>query len=114
MDCGAFARPPFTSGIGPTNHCGKGLNVRIPASRWIMAKLTIIVKKNAGYERGDFGYSVHEEGAAGMTANVVPSDEAGVRKVLKDFGCTDDYVDDVIIRLNKKHDSVKVVVEKPT
>jgi hypothetical protein len=61
-----------------------------------MAKVTIIVKKNAGYERGDYGYSVHEEGVAGMTANVVPSDEAGVRKVLKDFGCTDDYVGDVI------------------
>jgi hypothetical protein len=78
-----------------------------------MAKLTIIVKKNAGYEQGDYGYSVHEEGAAGMTANAVPTDEAGVRKVLKHFGCTADYVDDVISRLNKKRDSVKVVVEKP-
>jgi hypothetical protein len=78
----------------------------------IMAKLTIIVKKNASYERGEYGYSVHEEGAAGMTANVVPTDEAGLRRALKEFGCTDAYTDDVIGRLEKKHDSVKVVVEK--
>jgi hypothetical protein len=77
-----------------------------------MAKLTIIVKKNARYERGDSGYSIHEEGASGMTANVAPTDEAGLRKALKDFGCTDDYVDDVVSRLEKKHDSVKVIVGK--
>jgi hypothetical protein len=77
-----------------------------------MAKLTIIIKKNASYERGECGYSVHEEGVAGMTANVVPTDEAGLRKALKAFGCSDDYANDVISRLNKKHDSVKVVVEK--
>ncbi len=77
-----------------------------------MAKLTIIVKKNASYEQGEYGYSVHEEGGGGMTANVVPAHEAGMRKALKDFGCTDDYADDVIGRLKKKHDSVKVVVEK--
>ncbi len=77
-----------------------------------MAKLTIIVKRNAGYEQADYGYSVHEEGAAGMTANVIPADEAALRKALKDFGCTDDYVNDVIGRLQKKLDSVKVVVEK--
>lgn len=77
-----------------------------------MDKLTIIVKKNAGYEQGGYGYSVHEEGAAGMTASVVPTDEAGLRKALKTFGCTNDYVNDVISRLQKKLDSVKVVVER--
>jgi hypothetical protein len=77
-----------------------------------MAKLTIIVKRNASYEQGEYGYSVHEEGAAGMTANVTPTDEAGLRKALKDFGCTDASVGDMVDRLKAKHDSVKVVVEK--
>ena len=77
-----------------------------------MAKLTIIVKRNASYEKGRYGYSVHEEGAAGMTANVVPTDEAGLKKVLKDYGCTDEYVNDVINRLQKELDSEKIVVEK--
>jgi hypothetical protein len=77
-----------------------------------VAKLTIVIKKNASYEQGEYGYSVHEEGGAGMTANVVPADEAGLRKALKDFGCTDDYADDVIGRLKKKTIQSKVVVEK--
>lgn len=77
-----------------------------------MSKLTIIVKKNASYEKGEYGYSVHEEGAAGMTANVVATDEAGLKKLLKDYGCTDDYVKDVISRLQKQLDSEKIVIEK--
>ena len=75
-----------------------------------MAKLTITVKRNASYEKGIYGYSIHEEGAAGMTANVIPTDETGLKKVLKDFGCSDDYAKDLIERLNKKHDTVRVIV----
>jgi hypothetical protein len=66
-----------------------------------VATLTIIVKKNASYEKGEYGYSVHEEGAAGMTANVMPTNETGLKKLLKDYGCTDDYAKDVISRLQR-------------
>ena len=90
----------------------EGGNAIILNRRVVVAKLTIIVKKNAGYEKGDYGYSVHEEGVAGMSANVVPTDEAGLKKMLKEYGCSDDYAKAVIDRLQKTLDSEKIVVEK--
>ena len=47
-----------------------------------------------------------------MTANVVATDKAGLKRALKEFGCTDGYADDIVERLKEKNDSVQVMLNK--
>ena len=75
-------------------------------------KLTVIIKRNASYEEGLYGLSIHDQ--PGGAANVEAiSSEARLRERLLGFGLTEDYAKDVIDRLKNKHDSVKLSVAPP-
>jgi Fe2+ transport system protein FeoA len=73
-------------------------------------KLTVIIKRNASYEKGMYGISFHDQ--PGGAANVEPIDgEEQLREKLLGFGLTKDHAGDVIERLKNKHDSVKLSVD---
>lgn len=73
-------------------------------------KLTVIIKRNAGYEKGMYGLSFHDQ--PGGAANVEPiNSEEQLREKLLGFGLTEDHANDVIDRLKNKHDSVKLSVD---
>lgn len=72
-------------------------------------KLTVIIKRNASYEKGMYGLSIH--GQPGGAANVEPiNSEAELRERLLGFGLAEPHAEDLIDRLKNKHDSVKVSV----
>lgn len=72
-----------------------------------MSKLTVVVQRNADYQKGMYGLSVHNE--PGGAANVQPiKNDAELRARLIGLGATEPYADDIINRLKKKHDSVKI------
>ena len=74
----------------------------------------MVIKRNAGYEKGMYGYSLHDP-ATGGAGNVTPvKDEKELRAVLLEFGRTEEYADDVIERLRENHDSVKLDLDKKT
>jgi Fe2+ transport system protein FeoA len=75
-----------------------------------MAKMTVVVKRNASYENGMYGLSIHDQ--PGGAANVQPIDgEAELRERLLAFGLTEGHAGDLIDRLRNKHDSVKISVD---
>jgi hypothetical protein len=75
-----------------------------------MSKLTVVVKRNADYEKGIYGLSVHNE--PGGAANVQPIKNAAELKArLIEFGATNSYANDIVDRLKKKHESVKIEFE---
>ena len=75
-----------------------------------MSKMSVIIKRNASYEKGMFGVSVHNQPGGGATVEPIDS-EADLRTRLLAFGVTESHAADIIDRLNKKHDSVKIEVE---
>jgi hypothetical protein len=72
-----------------------------------MHKLTVIIKRNASYEKGMYGLSIHNQ--PGGAANVEPiNSEAQLREWLLGFGLCRDHVNGLIDSLKNKHDSVKL------
>jgi len=72
-----------------------------------MSKLTVIIKRNASYEKGMYGLSIHNE--PGGSANVQAiKDEAELKTKLVGFGATESYANDILDRLKKKHASVQI------
>ena len=72
-----------------------------------MSKLTVIIKRNATYENGMYGLSIHDQ--PGGAANVEPINcEEELKARLKEFGAIDAYAQDIVERLKQKHDSVKL------
>lgn len=62
-----------------------------------MSKMTVVIKRNAGYENGTYGLSVHDE--PGGAANVEPiNNEAELRERLLGFGLTEGHANDLIDR----------------
>ncbi len=75
-------------------------------------KLTVIIKRNASYEKGMYGLSIHDQ--PGGAGNVEPiNSEDQLRERLLRFGLTEEYAKDVVDRLKNKHDSVKLSVDPP-
>lgn len=75
-----------------------------------MDKVTVIIQRNASYEKGMYGLSFHDQ--PGGAANVEPiKSEEELREKLLEFGLTEVYANDVIDRLKNKHDSVKLSVD---
>jgi hypothetical protein len=75
-----------------------------------MSKVKVIIKRNAVYEKGMYGLSIHDQ--PGGAASVEPLDtEAELRERLLGFGLTVDYTKDVIDRLQKKHDFEGISVD---
>lgn len=75
-------------------------------------KLTVIIKRNASYEKGMYGLSFHDQ--PGGAANVEPiNSEQQLREKLLGLGLTEEHANDVIDRLKNKHDSVKLSVDPP-
>jgi hypothetical protein len=73
----------------------------------MMDKLTVVIKRNASYEDGMYGLSVHNE--PGGAANVQPiKSEEELKAKLLEFGATDEYANDILARLKEKHSSVKI------
>jgi hypothetical protein len=74
-----------------------------------MDKLTVVIKRNASYEKGMYGLSIHDQ--PGGAGNVEPiSSEAHLREKLLAFGFSEVRAKDVIGQLENKHDSVKLSV----
>lgn len=66
-----------------------------------MSKLTVIIKRNASYERGIYGLSIHDQ--PGGAANVQPiNSEAELRERLIAFGLTEGHTNDLIDRAEKQ------------
>jgi Fe2+ transport system protein FeoA len=76
-----------------------------------MAKMTVIVKRNASYEKGMYGVSIHDQLGIAATVQRINS-EAELRERLLAFGLTEGYANDVIGRLKEKHDSVSIQVDR--
>jgi hypothetical protein len=75
-----------------------------------MSKMTVIIKRNATYEAGMFGVSIHNE--PGGAANVQPiNSEVDLRAKLLQFGVTESHADDIIHRLKSGHESVSISVD---
>ena len=78
----------------------------------MMSRITVVIKRNAGYEKGVFGLSIHDEPGGAATVEAIES-EAALRERLLGFGMSEDYAKDVIGRLKEKHDSVKIEIDAP-
>ena len=77
-----------------------------------MDRFTVIIKRNASYEQGMYGLSIHDE--PGGAGNVEPiNSEAQLREKLLGFGLNEDRVKGVIDRLKDKDDWVKLDVDPP-
>ena len=75
-----------------------------------MSQLAVIIKRNASYEKGMYGLSIHSE--PGGAANVQPiNSEEELRDRLLKFGLTNAHTADLIDRLKNNHDSVKIEVD---
>lgn len=76
-----------------------------------MEKMTVVIKRNASYEKGMYGVSIHDQ--PGIAAPVQPiNSEKELRERLLAFGLSEGYANDVIGRLKEKHDSVKIEVDQ--
>ena len=76
-----------------------------------METIRVVIRRNAPYERGMYGVSIHNE--PGGAANVSPvNSEQDLREKLLAFGLTSNYAADVIDRLKQRHDSVTIDVDK--
>ena len=78
-----------------------------------MRKITVVVKRNASYENGMYGLSYHDHPGGAAPVQPIRS-EAELRQRLMEFGVTEDHANDLISRLQNKHDSVKVTVQPRT
>jgi hypothetical protein len=77
-----------------------------------MDKLTVIIRRNASYEKGMYGLSIHDQ--PGGAGNVEPiNSETHLREKLLGFGLTKDHANDVIATLENKGESVKLNVLPP-
>lgn len=74
-------------------------------------KMTVIIRRNASYEKGMYGLSIHEGGGGAALVHPINSVEE-LRERLLGFGLSEGYSDDVIDRLKKKHDSVTIEVDR--
>ncbi len=64
-------------------------------------KLTVIIKRNASYEKGMYGLSIHDQ--PGGSENVEPiNGEEQLRERLLGFGLTEDHAGDVIDSAQKE------------
>jgi hypothetical protein len=76
-----------------------------------MEKLTVVIQRNASYEKGMYGLSIHDQ--PGGAGNVQPiNSEAHLREKLLGFGFSEAGVKDTIGMLENKHDSVKLSVPR--
>jgi Fe2+ transport system protein FeoA len=76
-----------------------------------METIRVVIKRNAPYEQGMYGLSIHDESGGG--ANVTPvNSERDLREKLLRFGLTPNYATDVIDSLKQRHDSVTIDVDK--
>jgi hypothetical protein len=76
-----------------------------------MATIKVVIKRNAPYENGMCGVSIHDE--PGGAANVTPiNSEQDLRAKLLVFGLTPDYAADVMDRLKQRLASVTIDVDK--
>jgi len=75
-----------------------------------MDKVRVIIKRNASYQRGMYGLSIHDQ--PGGAANVEPiNSEAELREKLLGFGVTEAHAKNLIDGLKKKHDSVEFSID---
>ena len=76
-----------------------------------MDTITVVIKRNAPYEQGMCGVSIHDgPGAAG---NVTPvNSEQELFEQLLAFGLTADYATDLMDRLKQRHDFVTIDIDK--
>lgn len=76
-----------------------------------MDKLKVIITRRPGYQKGMYGLTIGHDSSG--TATVQPlKDEGELRIRLLKFGLSKDYADDLIERLNNKHDSVSFEIDK--
>ena len=72
-----------------------------------MKKFTVIIKRNASYEKGMYGLSIHDQ--PGGAGNVEPINSEGqLRERLIGFGFSEVRAKGVIESLKDKGDSVKL------
>jgi hypothetical protein len=70
-------------------------------------EFTVIIKRNAGYEKGMYGLSTHDQpGGAGNVEPIIS--EAQLRERLIGFGFSEDRSKGVIESLKNKNDSVRL------
>ena len=74
-----------------------------------VSKLTVIIKRNASYEKGAYGLSIQTEPGGSPHLRPINSEADLLAKLLA-FGVTQSNAD-IIKHLKNKHDSVKIVVE---
>lgn len=77
-----------------------------------MNKITVTIKRNAGYEKGMYGLSIHDQ--PGQAANVIPiNSKDELRPRLIDLGLSAGYGQDIIERLTNRLDFVETQIEQP-
>jgi len=74
-----------------------------------MSRLTVVIKRNAKDENGMFGLSLHDESGGVAKVQRINS-EAELRASLLKHGVTDAYAEDILSRLQRKHQSVEITV----
>jgi hypothetical protein len=73
--------------------------------------ITVVIKRNAPYEHGIYGVSIHNE--PGGAGNVTPvNSKQELFEQLLAFGLTADYATDLIDRLKQRHDFVTIDIDK--
>jgi hypothetical protein len=72
-----------------------------------VSKLTVVIQRNADYQKGMYGLSVHNEPGGAANVQLIKNEEE-LKARLIEFGATDDYANDILSRLKEKHASVKI------
>lgn len=76
-----------------------------------MSRITVVIKRNAPYEKSMYGLSVHNK--PGGAANVQPiTSEQELRERLLKFGFSADDAEGVISRLKERHESVTIDIDE--
>lgn len=75
-----------------------------------MDTITVVIKRNAPYEHGMYGMSIHNERGAGDVTPV--NSEQELLEQLLAFGLTADYATNLIDRLKQRHDFVTIDMGK--
>jgi hypothetical protein len=76
-----------------------------------MDSITVVIKRNAPYERGMYGVSIHNE--PGGAGNLTPvNSEQELFEQLLAFGLTAEYATDLIDNLKQRHDFVTIDIDK--
>jgi len=76
-----------------------------------VAKVPVVIKRNAGYEKGMYGLSIHDQ-PGGSAPVIAVENESNLCQRLLELKLTEEFATAIIAQLQKKHDDVKFYVDR--